>query len=136
MRREVASLPRQVRMLALSGTALAMLALPAAAGAAHTSPTNVDFGNVPVGTTSAPQTVTLTADCSNILDLGLGGTFCLSGTSDLVNVSPGTIGDFAATTSCPAGLGPLSDGTSQSCPLDVTFTPTSGGAQSGALSTG
>jgi cytochrome c len=123
-------------MLALSGAVIAMLAaVPATAGAAYTAPTSVDFGSLPVGTTSAPQTVTLTSDCSNLFVVP--PPICLSGsTTDLVNVSPGTTGDFAVTTTCPAGLAPLFDGTSQSCPLDVTFTPTAGGTRTGTLNTG
>lgn len=121
-------------MLALAGSASVMLALPAVAAAAQVSPGSLDFGNVPVGTTSTQQVVTLTADCTTILNVP--PPVCLSSLTDLVNVNPSTTGDFAVTTTCPAGLGPLSDGTSQSCPLNVTFTPASGGAQSGVLNTG
>jgi hypothetical protein len=135
MPRERVSLPRTIRMLALSGAAIALLALPAQAGAAYTTPTGVDFGSLPVGATSAPHTVTLTTDCSNLFVVP--PPICLSGsTTDLVNVSPGTTGDFAVSTTCPAGLAPLFDGTSQSCPLDVTFTPTVGGTRTGILDTG
>jgi hypothetical protein len=122
-------------MLALSGAAVAMLTVPAGAGAASTNPTSLDFGSLPAGTTSAPQTVTLTADCSNLLFIP--PPLCLSSsTTDLVNVSPGTTGNFAVTTTCPASIAPLIDGTAQSCPLNVTFTPTAGGLQAGTLSTG
>ena len=120
-------------MLALSVSASVMLALPASAGAAYTSPTAVDFGSVPVGTTSAQQVVTLTADCTTYIP---SPPLCLSSLTDLVNVNPSTTGDFAVTTTCPAGLGPLTDGTSQSCPLNVTFKPAAGGAQTGILNTG
>ena len=58
---------RVIRMLALTGSAAAVLGvLPATASAAFVSPTAIDFGNVPVGTTSAPQQVLLSADCTSV----------------------------------------------------------------------
>jgi hypothetical protein len=129
---------RRTRTAVLAAAAVAVLAaLPSSAGAAFTSPTAADFGGVPVGTTSPPQTVTLTADCSNLLP-GI-PPICVSGsTTDLVNVNPVTTGDFAiGNNACPAGLGPtLVDGTSQSCTISVTFNPTAAGARVGTLSVG
>jgi hypothetical protein len=135
MRREGTTFRPRAKLLALAGAVVATLAVPAGASAAYTTPTSLDFGNVPVGTTSPPQTVTLTADCSTFIPAP---PLCLSSsTTDLVNVSPSTsAGAYTFSTSCPAGLAPLFDGTAQSCPIDVVFTPGAGGLQPGTLNTG
>ncbi len=76
------------------------------------SPTSVNFGNVPVGTTSAQQTVTFANN--------------LEQTVEILGISAG--GDFAATQNC---LGQLRPGT---CDIGVTFSPTANGLRTGTLS--
>lgn len=76
------------------------------------SPTSLIFGSQTIGTTSAPQTVTLTN----------------SGTGTLNISAIGTTGDFAKSTACPAALAP-----GNSCTIDVTFTPLIAGSRVGEL---
>ena len=124
---------RALRMLALTGTAAAALALPATAGAAFVSPTSLDFGSVPVGTTSPSQRVVLSADCTSVPISPC--TSALLG--DFVNVDPTLTGDFVDANGCPAGLSPsLVTGATESCAIDVAFKPSNLGAQVGTLDTG
>ena len=76
---------------------------------------SLDFGGQLVGTTSAPQTVTLT----NI------------GDADAPAPDPDLqiTGDFQLTHTCQEGLAPGS-----SCSIDVTFTPSSAGTRTGEAS--
>ena len=89
------------------------------AGTAVTlTPTSLSFSNQAVGTTSSPQTVTITNT----------GTAVLTITSITIS------GDFLQTNTCAAAplnnlLNPM-----QSCTASVTFAPTASGARSGALS--
>ncbi len=77
------------------------------------STTLLVFGAQPLGTTSAPQTVTL-SNPGTFFSIGTGG---------------GQItGDFAATNDCGGTLAPLS-----SCHFFVTFTPTAPGPRTGTL---
>ena len=76
------------------------------------SPTALNFGNQPLGTTSAPQTVTLTNTGNALLTL------------DGVAI----IGDFAQSNTCGTTLAP-----GASCAFAVTFTPTTIGSRNGAL---
>jgi len=76
------------------------------------SPTSLTFGAQQVGTTSAPQTVTL----SN------------TGASAVSIRSISTSGDFAETNNCGASLAGNS-----SCTINVTFTPTATGTRTGTL---
>jgi len=83
------------------------------APAATVSPASVDFGNQLVGTTSVPQTVTLTNVGSSILNI-----------ADIA-----ASGDFAlGTSTCATTLASLA-----SCTTMVTFHPTATGTRSGAL---
>jgi hypothetical protein len=77
------------------------------------SPTSLTFGNQIVGTTSAPQTLTLTN----------------SGTGSLQVASIAASGDFGQTNNCPSSLG-----IGSSCIINVTFTPSAAGSRSGAVS--
>jgi len=86
--------PQQV---SLSGTG----ATPAPV--ATFSPSTLNFNNQLVGTTSAPQTVTLTN----------------TGSADLTITKITISGAFAETNNCPATLSP-----SQSCTISVTYSPT------------
>jgi hypothetical protein len=76
------------------------------------SPGSLAFGNVPVGTTTAAQTVTV----SN------------PGTTTATLTSISVSGPFAQTGNCGNSLA-----AGASCTISVTFTPTAGGAQSGNL---
>ncbi|MGD0693506.1 MAG: choice-of-anchor D domain-containing protein [Terriglobia bacterium] len=76
------------------------------------SPASLTFGPQPVGTTSAPQTVTLISS----------GNATLSITSIVAS------GDFAQTNNCPAGLA-----AGYSCQISVRFTPTSIGIRTGTI---
>jgi hypothetical protein len=77
------------------------------------SPTSLTFGNQNVGTTSGPQTVTL----SN------------TGVASLSITSITTSGDFAQTNTCGASVA-----AGASCSISVTFTPTTTGTRTGTLS--
>ncbi len=79
---------------------------------ASLSSTSLDFGNQPVATNSAPQTITLSST----------GNLALQISS--INVS----GDFSQANTCPASLNP---GTS--CSISIVFTPAASGARSGVL---
>jgi hypothetical protein len=75
-------------------------------------PASLTFGNQIVGTTSAPQTVTL----SN------GGSF------PVPIASVATTGDFAQTNNCGSSLA-----AGATCTFNVTFAPTASGVQNGKL---
>src|SRR5207237_732940 len=84
------------------------------------APTNLDFGNQLLATTSAPMTV----------------TFTNTGTAALTISSFAASGDFAATSTgasaCPTSPATLAAGAN--CTINVTFTPTASGARTGTLS--
>ncbi|HET8924381.1 MAG TPA: choice-of-anchor D domain-containing protein [Candidatus Acidoferrum sp.] len=75
-------------------------------------PPSLTFGNQPVSTTSAPQTVTLTN----------------TGNSQLTITSITCSGDFVQTNNYSGVLMP-----SASCTINVTFSPTTSGARTGTL---
>jgi len=79
---------------------------------ANVSPSSLTFGNQAVGTTSPPQTVTL----SNI------------GTSPLTVSNIAASGDFAEANTCGSFLA-----AGGSCSIKVTFTPTTTGTRNGTL---
>jgi hypothetical protein len=76
------------------------------------SPAGLSFPAQSVGTTSAPQTVTLTN----------------MGTAPLKISSVGTVGDFSVTSNCGTSVAVRG-----SCPLAVTFKPTARGTRTGTL---
>lgn len=78
---------------------------------ASVNPTSLTFSNVAVGSSSAPQTVTLTN----------GGTASLS----INQIS--TTGQFTETNNCGTSLGLTT------CQISVVFSPTSAGVQTGTL---
>jgi len=75
------------------------------------SPTSLTFGSQNVGTTSAPQTMTLT----------------ITGEGTLLILNTTVSGDFAQTNNCGSSL------TDSSCTISVTFTPTTAGGRSGSI---
>jgi DNA-binding beta-propeller fold protein YncE len=79
------------------------------------SPTSVVFGNQTVGTTSAPQTVTLTNNGSAAEPI-----------ETPINGYNGS--DFAEASDCPSELG-----AGASCTISITFTPTARGSRTGLL---
>ncbi|HEV2381873.1 MAG TPA: choice-of-anchor D domain-containing protein [Terriglobia bacterium] len=76
------------------------------------SPSDLNFGDQLLGSTSAPQIATLTN----------------TGTAALTISSVAISGDFAQTNKCPASLPAGS-----ACTITVTFTPTQTGSRSGTL---
>lgn len=80
------------------------------AGTANLAPSPVNFGDVNVGQSSPPQTVTLT-------NLGI---------VSIPDFSLSTTGDFSETNTCTAALA-----VSAQCQIDVTFTPTAPGPLAG-----
>ncbi len=76
------------------------------------TPTGLTFSNQLVGTSSSPQTITLSS----------------SGTAGLNLSSLQVSGDFAQTNNCPATLAPGAN-----CSVDITFIPSAIGSRSGAL---
>jgi chitodextrinase len=81
------------------------------------STSNVNFGNQPVGTPSSAVSVTVTN----------GGTATLNISS--ITVSGAQAADFGQTNNCIGAIAP-----SASCNINVTFTPSSGGVRSAAIS--
>jgi trimeric autotransporter adhesin len=79
------------------------------------TPKSLDFGSVPVGQTSPPQSVKLQNTGSD--DLSISGILAS--------------GDFAQTNTCPTGSDTLAP--SASCTVTVTFTPTKKGQRTGAV---
>ncbi len=98
-----------------SGDAFVTKLLITAGPRASLSTTSLDFGNQLVGTTSAPQAVTLTNSGSTLLTIT---TIVASG-------------DFAQTNNCPTGSSSLAAGAS--CAINITFTPTAAGDRTGAI---
>jgi hypothetical protein len=96
---------------ALSGTGVAT-----APGVAL-SPGSLSFGNQNTGTTSSPQTVTLTNN----------GNAPLTITS--ITIAGTNAGDFAQTNTCPTGSSTLA--ANATCTISVTFTPAANGTRSG-----
>jgi probable HAF family extracellular repeat protein len=84
---------------------------------AKLSPTSLNFGSLVIGTTSPPNTVTLT----NI------GTTTLSITG--IAITGTNAGDFAQTHTCGSALA-----VSASCSISITFTPTASGTHAAAVS--
>ena len=82
------------------------------APAVNLSPTSLNFSGQSVSTTSAAQTVTLTN----------------SGNGPLGNLTIVASGDFAQTNNCSNSVA-----ASNSCTINVTFTPTAPGNRTGAL---
>jgi fibronectin type 3 domain-containing protein len=80
------------------------------------SSTSVAFGSQPTGTPSAAQPVTLTNSGSQALSISN------------IGVTGSNAGDFSQTNNCPASLTPLGN-----CTINVTFTPTTTGARSAAV---
>jgi len=85
------------------------------------SGSTIAFGDQGVGSTSAPQKVTLTNT----------GNVNLTVSSIAVTETGGS-GDFAETNDCPESLTP-SPATGSSCTISVTFTPAAVGQYSGTL---
>lgn len=75
-------------------------------------PASLDFGSVSVGSTSTPQTITLTN----------------SGSGTLGITSITATGDFGQSNNCPGNLA-----IGASCTIDVTFSPSSAGSHSEML---
>jgi len=96
---------------AYSNTANATTSAPAPA--VTLSPNSLNFGKQPVGTTSAPKTVTLTN----------------SGTAYLSVSQITASGDFKQTNNCVG----IAIAPGESCTINVTFTPTAKGARKGEV---
>lgn len=76
------------------------------------SATSLTFPSLQIGQASSPQSVTLTNNGNATLNLS--------------NIA--VTGDYAQTNNCPAALG-----VGSVCTFQITFTPTAGGARTGAL---
>jgi hypothetical protein len=123
--------------LGLLGSLMLAAAAPAANAADSWSVSSFDFGSHSVGSTSPPQTFALAATCD------AGTPFCTlpaGGGHDYGAITASGPG-FAivpATDICNARNGFLITpvvGSVDSCTLQVTFKPTSGGAVTGGLNT-
>jgi len=84
---------------------------------ASISPTSLTFGNEPVGSTSASQTITLTNPDNNV-----------SGVPEVPAIQ--SSGDFQYQTGCESETVLT---TNSPCPITVTFTPTAPGTRTGTL---
>ena len=87
----------------------------AASTAVTVSPTTLSFGDVKVGSVSAPKTVTITNTGTSTLNIS--------------NISAS--GDFVQTNTCGATLNVLDVG--ESCTVSVSFQPIGSGSRSGSL---
>ncbi|MCU7905297.1 MAG: choice-of-anchor D domain-containing protein, partial [Candidatus Thiodiazotropha sp. (ex Epidulcina cf. delphinae)] len=88
------------------------LSATAVAGILSASPTSLSYPDTPVGSTSSPQTITV----SN------------QGNSALQTLSVSTTGDFTQTNDCPTTLDPNS-----SCTISVTASPSTSGDITGSV---
>jgi hypothetical protein len=100
------SVPGGSQSIALSGTGTAALF----------SPTSVAFGSQPVGTTSVPQTITLTNEASSSMTIS---SIAVAGTN---------AADFAETNTCGSSLAAKA-----SCTISATFTPATAGTFSASI---
>ncbi len=90
---------------------------PANAPTVTLAPTSLTFASQNVGTSSAPQSVTLTNS----------GNAALTITG--VSLTGANAGDFSQTNTCPASLA-----VEANCIISVTFKPTAGGARTASVS--
>jgi uncharacterized repeat protein (TIGR01451 family) len=104
-----------IKSNAASGPATVSLTGTGIAPAITVSPTSLQFGSVPVGTTSAPQTVTV-------------GN---AGSSPLTVKSAVTSGPFAVSGDFCTSAGPIAPG--GTCQIAVVFVPASTGPATGTL---
>jgi hypothetical protein len=84
------------------------------------SPPSLAFGNQPVSSTSAAQSVTVTNSGTAALTIS---SITLAGTNP---------GDYAQTNTCPTGSTTLAAGSS--CTISVTFAPTATGSRTASIS--
>jgi hypothetical protein len=118
---------RKTQWAGLAAVAAGLLALSPALAAANSdvAPTTLTFGgSQPVGTTSAPQTATVTVSCTTSFM-----SVCIVPGTFVTMAS--TTGDFAQTNTCGNGLS-----SPNSCVFTVTFKPTAPGLRTGTLATG
>src|SRR5262249_11679968 len=112
------------------GTGVLLISPAAASANVSAAPTNITFpGNQAIGSTSAPQPVTVNATCSVSIPLFgclIAGPF----QPDPAFTGPAA-GDFAQTNNCGSGFD--SDG---SCTFNVTFTPTGTGVRTATFHVG
>jgi hypothetical protein len=92
---------------------------PSTAPAVSLSPSSLSFGSQAVGSTSAPQSVTLTNS----------GTAALSISS--IAISGTNAGDFTESDNCPPSSSTLAAGAS--CTVNVTFSPGAAGSRAASV---
>lgn len=80
------------------------------------SPASLNFGNQPVGTSSAPAMATLTNSTAN------------AATITGISITGANSGDYSQTNNCGTSLG-----AGASCSMSVTFTPTAAGSRTATL---
>ncbi len=100
--------------VAISGTPVLASSGPVAA----LSPTSVDFGNVTVGSTTAPLVVYVVNTGDQTLDFS----------SPAISITGTNSSDFQPTNTCGATLVP-----NQNCTISVNFTPSAAGTRSASL---
>jgi hypothetical protein len=98
---------------AVGGSQQASFSGTGIAPAVTLAPTSLSFGSQAVGTSSAPQAITVTN----------------SGSANLSITGIAVQGDFSQTNACGGAIVPLA-----SCMIAVTFTPTASGPRTGSLS--
>lgn len=124
---------RKFRMpLALLASTVAIVAVPASASADTTaSPTDLNFGTLPVGQQSVSQVVTLTQSCTPT-DVN-----CLTGIAqEVFNPVINATSGFTQTNGCPVDLLTTLLGGSSTCQVVVKFVPNTIGQITGLLNTG
>ncbi|MGO9273436.1 MAG: choice-of-anchor D domain-containing protein, partial [Terriglobia bacterium] len=84
--------------------------------AAGLAPANLSFNSQTTGTSSAPQTITLTNEGTVAMNLWQ------------IAIAGANAGDFSQTTACGSSLGP-----GRSCTVSVTFTPMAAGSRTASV---
>jgi len=107
-------LPGSQQIINLTGTGVT------AATAVTVAPTALSFSSQAVGTTSPPQSVSITNTGTQTLNI--------------TNITTGTSGDFSQTNTCLSQPYNGSLAVGQSCNVSVTFNPTASGTRASSLS--
>jgi hypothetical protein len=107
-------LPGSQQIINLSGTGVT------AETAVTVAPTSLSYSSQAVGTSSPPQSVSITNTGTETLDIS--------------NITAGTTGDFSETNTCQSAPFNGSLAVGQSCTVSVTFSPTASGTRASSLS--
>jgi hypothetical protein len=108
---------------ALKGTSDAFVAKLGLVPSVTVTPTSLNFGNINVGTTSSPQTVTFTNNS--------GTSVTLTSVAIVAGTPAASATDYAVTSASTCAAGPVASGAS--CTVGVTFDPSVAAAETATL---